>query len=118
MKKFLVIILCLLPFGAGAGDGSLSVSTSSAIADSPVKDCRCKGIPLHGRVRVVDGNADFTVRVVTSALADLSVRRVTSYPNECGEWQFVNDFSDFTVRFVDGSADFTIRYVDSYSGTR
>ena len=83
--------------------------------DSPIVNCKCKGIPLYGKVKVVERFADFDVRIVEFG-ADLNVRKVTSLPLSCGEWQFVNEFPDFTIRFVDIAPDFTIRYVDFHSG--
>ena len=89
-------------------------------AAKPIQDCKCKNrnnkeIPLHGRVKVVSGLADFQVQVV-SGLADLRVKKVNSFPDKCGEWQFVDSHADFTIEFVDGLADFTIEYVSSHSG--
>ena len=32
--------------------------------DKPIIDCKCKGIPLRGKVKVVEHFADFDVQVV------------------------------------------------------
>lgn len=71
--------------------------------------------PLFGRVKVVTAHADYKVRVVTS-FQDLNVKKVTSTPTNAGEWQFVDDFADFTIQFVDAFEDFTICYVTSFPG--
>ena len=82
----------------------------------PLKDCKCKNIELKGRVRVVTIGADFRVKVVTSLLPDLRVKKVTIGPIKCGEWQFVDIGEDFTIQFVDEFPDFTIEYVEVGSG--
>lgn len=87
-----------------------------AQSDSPVSDdCRCKEIPLHGKVQVVSSFADFQVEIVGS-FEDLRVEKVKAFPDECGQWQFVESFPDFTVEFVESFPDFTIRYVDAFPG--
>ena len=84
--------------------------------DSPIVNCKCKGIPLYGRVKVVKYHADFNVRIV-ERMADLNVRKVKSLPLSCGEWQFIETgHPDFTIRIVDFHPDFTIRFVDYHPG--
>ena len=61
--------------------------------------------------------ADFKVKRVSS-FPDLKVKRVKNFPDSCGEWQFVDNFPDFTVQFVDDFPDFTIQYVNSFPGER
>ncbi len=82
---------------------------------APIADCRCNGIALYGKVRVVRYKADFKVRVV-SYNADLKVEKVAYAPNRCGKWQFVEHSEDFTVQFVDYGEDFTIQYVEYKAG--
>jgi hypothetical protein len=85
-------------------------------ADSPVTaDCTCNSIPLYGRVQVVESHADFRVQIVTS-FEHIRVDTVGSFPDECGKWQMVTSFPDFTVEFVNSHADFKIRYVNSFPG--
>lgn len=106
MKKLIALVVMLF------------VSTVLIVAgntSTPIVDCKCKGIPLHGQVRVVEAQATFDVRVVESQ-ADLDVRLVDSFPDECGEWQFVENGEDFTVRFVDFGEDFSIRFVEAFPG--
>jgi ABC-type antimicrobial peptide transport system permease subunit len=77
-----------------------------------------KGIKLCGKVRVVDRNPDFRVIVVDS-YHDLKVQKVDDYPKFIGQWQFVGDYSDFTIQFFeshDFNYDFKIQFVDSYPG--
>lgn len=85
-------------------------------ADSPISaDCKCNSIPLYGRVKVVDGFADFQVQIV-NGFEDIRVDTVDSFPDKCGKWQMVTSFPDFTVKFVDSHPDFKIRYVKSFPG--
>lgn len=52
-------------------------------------DCTYNGIPLHGKVKVVEH------------FEDLKVKPVQHFANSCGQWQFVDNFEDFKVKFVD-----------------
>ncbi len=82
------------------------------------ENCTCKGIPLYGKVKVMDNSfADFDVRI-TNGFPDLDVEVVKAFPNECGKWEFVEAFADFSVRFVEGFEDFTIRFVEGFPGTK
>ena len=80
-------------------------------------DCTCKGIPLKGKVKIVNAFPDFKVKVV-NAFPDIQVKTVNAFPDKCGEWQFVTSFPDFTVQFVDAFPDFTIKFVDAFPGTK
>jgi hypothetical protein len=53
---------------------------------------------------------------VVNAFEDLKVKTVSSFPDDCGEWQFVDSFPDFTIQFVDAFSDFTIQFVDAFPG--
>ncbi len=83
---------------------------------SGISGCECKGLPLYGKVRVVNSFATFKVKVVSS-FADLNVETVNSFATSCGQWQFVDSFEDFSVEFVDSFEDFSISYVNSFPGT-
>ena len=74
-----------------------------------------KGIKLCGRVKVLDQYQDFTVRV-SDYSPDLRVQKVTSNPNDIGQWEFVDDYPDFKIRYVDRFEDLTIQFVDNYPG--
>jgi hypothetical protein len=78
-------------------------------------DCRCNSVPLYGRVKVVEHNADFKVRIVTS-FQDLSVQKVGAFPDKCGKWQFVESNADFTIQYVNSFSDFKIKFVDAFPG--
>ena len=56
-------------------------------------NCTFNGKPLYGRVKIVDGFADFKVKIV-------------------------EEFPDFTIQIVDAFPDFRVKYVDSFPGTR
>jgi hypothetical protein len=95
----------------------LLITTTCFIqADSPVTaDCKCKEIPLYGKVQVVKSFADFKVEVVVS-FEDLRVEEVVSLPAKCGQWEFVTSNPDFTIEYVNSFPDFTIRFVKSFPG--
>ena len=116
--KRLLLSLVIIFFGSllyAAEPDSVFVNSSSNPIDRD--SCTCKGIPLHGRVKVVDSFADFDIHVVES-FPDLDVKVVDSFADECGEWIFVDSFADFTVRIVDSFSDFTVRFVGSWPGVR
>ena len=79
--------------------------------------CTCNGIPLKGKVKIVNSFADFKVKVVNS-FPDVNVKMVNSFSNHCGEWQFVESFPDFTIQFVENFPDVKIKFVESFPGMR
>ena len=79
----------------------------SFAAAKPVRDCRCNGIHLSGRVKEVNSHADFKVQVVNSH-ADIEVQKVKHHSNRCGDWYFVDTHANFTVQFVNSHADFKV----------
>lgn len=89
----------------------------TAFAGEISPDCTFRGVPLYGKVKVVDVFADFNVEIV-DALCDLDVKFVDALPNQCGEWEFVDTFEDFSVKFVDVFGDFSICNVDALPGLR
>lgn len=91
----------------------LVLMTSSR--DCITKDGYFRGKKLAGKVKVVDHYADFKVKVVNS-YPDLKVKVKERYASSPGEWQFVDNYPDFTIQFVSGYPDFTIKYVSSYPG--
>jgi len=80
-------IRCVIGCGARVGNGN-AVGTGE---EAKEKEGRCKGIPLKGKVKVVDPFADLKVQVVDS-FADIPVKKVGSFPDTCGEWPFVDFF--------------------------
>ena len=119
MKKlFSFLFVWLVGFSVYAAEpDSLLVASNSSSEPIDKEHCTCKGIPLYGKVRVVDCFADFKVEVV-SCFADLNVKIVDVGPSSCGQWEFVSIGEDFTVEFVSCFGDFTIEYVDISSGAR
>ena len=89
----------------------------TAFAGEISPDCTFRGVPLYGKVKVVDVFADFNVEIV-DALCDLDVKFVDALPNQCGEWEFVDTFEEFSVKFVDVFGDFSICNVDALPGLR
>ena len=51
-----------------------------------------------------------------NAFPDLKVKVVDYFPDEIGEWQFVEYGEDFTVQFVNSFPDITIQYVSAFPG--
>jgi hypothetical protein len=103
MKKLLLLLSFLI---------ALPITASQ---NEPIKDCKCKGKKLYGRVKVVERGyiSDFRVKVVERGyIEDFRVRIVDLAPNYCGEWQFVDCGEDFRIEFVDCGEDFRILYVD------
>lgn len=101
--KLFVLFAVLFAFNGGAFAGEVSPA------------CTYNGVPLYGRVKVVDSFEDFKVRRVTS-FEDLKVKEVSSFPDSCGRWQFVNSFEDFKIRYVNSFEDFKIKFVNSFEG--
>ena len=79
------------------------------------KDGYFKGIRLAGKVKVVKNFANLKVQVV-KIFPDLKVKKVSNFPNKVGEWQFVENFPDFTIQFVDNFPDIKIQFVDNFPG--
>ncbi|MBP1673379.1 MAG: hypothetical protein H6Q25_1194 [Bacteroidetes bacterium] len=103
MKRFSLILL-------------IAIILTSFTNDKPIVDCKCKGIPLHGKVKVVTAFPDFKVQTVT-AFPDIKVKKVTCFPDDCGEWQFVDAFPDFTIQYVTAFPDFKVQFVEVFHGT-
>ena len=80
-------------------------------------NCTFNGKPLYGRVKIVDGFADFKVKIVDD-FPDIRVKLVDEFPTDCGRWKIVEEFPDFTIQIVDAFPDFRVKYVDSFPGTR
>ena len=53
---------------------------------------------------------------LVDSFPDLNVEVVSSFPDECGEWQFVSSYPDFTIQSVTSFPDLTISIVDSFPG--
>ena len=115
MKKLTAIftILLLLAMTLPVMGGRKSVASCDRahtgpslvfVASAVNKDGYYKGIKLCGKVRVVEHFADIKVKVVDS------------FPDDIGEWKFVEYGEDFTVQFVDSFPDIKIKYVTSFPG--
>ena len=77
--------------------------------------CQFNGIPLYGKVKIVENFEDIKVKVVNN-FEDLRVKRVDYFANSCGQWQFVEHFEDFKIKFVDNFEDIKIKFVDFNEG--
>lgn len=78
-------------------------------------NCSFNGIPLYGKVQIVESFPDFRVEIV-DAFPDLNVQKVNAFPDECGEWMVVDAFPDFRIQIVKNFADIKIQYVTAFPG--
>lgn len=99
---FAIVFMILSPLSALAGN---------------LSNCSYNGVPLHGRVRVVEHFGDFKIREVQH-FGDLRVEVVSIAPNDCGKWEYVSIGEDFTVEFVNIGEDFTVEFVNIAPGVR
>ena len=104
MKDFRLACIALLAVSTASFGGNLS-------------SCSFNGIPLYGKVKVVDAFADIKVEVV-NAFSYLDVQTVDAFADTCGKWQFVDAFPDFKVQFVNAFGDIKIRFVDAFPGLK
>lgn len=94
----------------------LLVLSTAVLAASPINKDGCyKGIRLAGKVKVVAYNADIKVNVVSS-FPDLRGKAVEHFPDDIGEWQFVDYGEDFTIQYVDSFPDIKIEFVEHWPG--
>jgi len=114
MKRLLfsiwVVMLCSHLYAAEPD--SILVRT-----DAYDKECVCKGIPLHGKVKIVSYNADLKVKIVDN-FGDINVKVVERWPDDCGEWQFVEHWPDFTIQIVEYGEDLKVHFVNNWPGMR
>jgi hypothetical protein len=108
MKKMKTIALLfffilLSTFPAGASDEKVS------------KACTFKGIPLQGKVQIVNSFPDIKVQRVQS-FPDLKVEWVKSFPDKCGKWERVESFPDFKIQYVESFPDLKIQSVTVFPG--
>lgn len=117
LKAALPIAILLLGFGticienihANPRDSASDKATDSG------SGCTYNGIPLKGKVKVVTSFGDIKVQVV-DAFADIHVQVVTAFPDDCGKWQFVDAFPDFTIQYVTAFPDIKVKFVDAFPG--
>ena len=110
-----IFIFCIFLCQSTSLEGQTKKSTSEKGINK--EKCTYNGIPLKGKVKIVNSFPDFKVKVVSS-FPDIEVKTVTSFPNRCGEWQFVESFPDFTIQFVESFPDVKIRFVESFPGVK
>lgn len=111
-KAFLLILLASTIF--------FLINTSGKSIDDKglnKEKCTYNGIPLHGKVKIVESFPDIKVQVVES-FPDINVKIVSNFPDDCGEWQMVESFPDFKIQFVTSFPDIKIRFVESFPGIK
>ncbi|MFD1261613.1 hypothetical protein [Entomomonas asaccharolytica] len=91
-------------------------STYTLAAGIDKERCTFNDIPLYGKVKIVDSDADITVQRVETA-ADIDIK-LNDSPAHCGEWHFVEQQADFTIEYVPDGADIKIREVDIDPGIK
>ena len=96
MRKWIQLALLVLCF--------FCLSGAALAASAVTPDGYFNGIRLAGKVQVV------------SAFPDLRVQTVDYFPDDIGQWQFVDYGEDFTVQFVDSFPDIRIQFVNSFPG--
>jgi uncharacterized protein YlzI (FlbEa/FlbD family) len=89
--------------------------SANAQSEIDFENCTFNGIPLYGKVQIVNSFPDFKVEIV-NAFPDLKVQKVNAFPDACGEWQFVDAFPDFTIQLVSNFAEVKIEYVTAFPG--
>ena len=117
MKRitFFIFIFCIFLCQSVLSENKTKNSTSEKGINK--EKCTYNGIPLKGRVKIVNSFPDFKVKAVNS-FPDIKVKIVNSFSNHCGEWQFVESFPDFTIQFVENFPDVKIKFVGSFPGMR
>ena len=95
MKKLTMMFTVLFLFAM-----TVPVMAASVISE----DGYFNGIKLCGRVKVVEH------------FPDLKVQVVDSFPDDIGEWKFVEYGEDFTIQFVNSFPDIKIKYVTAFPG--
>jgi hypothetical protein len=109
-----VLVILLI---SSYGNHSKQSNEILAMTESNLSDgaCEMNGIKLYGKVKFVSGSADLKIKYVSS-FGDIKVKFVESFPNDCGEWQKVESFPDFTVEVVESFADLKVEVVSSFPG--
>lgn len=77
--------------------------------------CTFDGLPLHGRIQVVQSFPDLKVQVVDN-FPDLRVQVVENFPDRCGQWQFVEAFPDLKIQYVSAFPDLKIEFATAFPG--
>ncbi len=77
--------------------------------------CEYQGIRLYGKVKFVSSFPDIKIQFVNS-FADIHVKFVDHFPDDCGKWQIVESFPDFTVQVVESFPDIKVKVVESFPG--
>ncbi len=100
-----------ITLGAQYSQSSISEETDSDKHSSGFYQSACtfNGIPLYGRVEIVNAGADLRVEIVNAG-ADLKVTKVNYPSSSCGDWQIVNAGADFRVEIVNAGADLKIEW--------
>ena len=105
MKKITISLLLIFTLSFGVAFAKNDVTPN----------CRYKGIPLYGKVRIVKSFGDLKVKYVET-FPDLKVQYMTNFPAQCGEWQIVDNFEDFTIEIVEHFADIKVKKVKTFPG--
>jgi hypothetical protein len=110
MRKRLLLLLAFVPF---LSSGTMSTAQGAGGKVGP--DCRLKGKPLFGKIKIVDAFPDLKVQIV-DAFPDLKVQMVDAFPDKCGKWKMVDAFPDVKIQMVTAFPDLKIKYVTAFPG--
>lgn len=113
MKPIQIALLFAISFTMGWKPVDSTTNTKPKVAD--LEGCEWEGIPLHGKVQIVDAFPDIKVQYV-DAFGDIKVKWVDAFPDDCGEWQEVDAFPDFKIQIVDAFPDVKVQRVDAFPG--
>ena len=110
MSKRLFVLLAFVPFLSSG-----TISTAQGAGGKVGPDCKLKGKPLYGKVKIVEAFPDLKVQVV-DAFPDLKVQVVDAFPDKCGKWKMVDAFPDVKIQMVTAFPDLKIKYVNAFPG--
>lgn len=79
------------------------------------KACEFNGIKLFGKVQFVSSFPDIKIKYVSN-FADIKVKFVENFPDECGEWQVVENFPEIKVQVVENFPDLEVQLVEHFPG--
>ena len=90
--------------------------SSVALAASPISEDGCyKGIRRAGNGKAVEDNGAITRKGV-NRFPYQRVKAVEHFPDDIGEWQFVEYGEDFTIQYVDSFPDIKVQFVEHWPG--
>lgn len=121
MKNFynFLYVLLLLPLSLKSFPRKEPVYTAQNTTEYKFnkETCHFNEKKLYGKIQFVafKVDADITVSIVNN-FADLKVKFVENFPDQCGEWQVVEHHPDLKVYITENLADLKIQLVSNFPG--